>query len=201
MTRILVIDHGAGNLVSIGHGLAAAGAEVQTTSNPSDLDRTDGVVLPGVGASGAVMSRLIDTGFVEPLRNLGVPLLGICVGMQILFDGSEEGDGPCLGLISGQSERLHHAPRLPHIGWNDVEGDHPLLEGAGGLFYFVHSYAPVPDDQSVSVGWTEYGSRFVSTVATGQIFGVQFHPERSGRGGLRLLSNFVAICSRVTHAT
>ncbi len=197
--RIAVVDHGAGNLVSIGQGLAAAGADVTVATEPGGLDGAAGVVLPGVGATGAAMARLREAGLAEPLREWEGPLLGICVGLQLLFDGSDEDGGPCLGLVPGRVERLQNSPRLPHIGWNDVEllRPDPLFHGiaSGTLFYFVHSYAPVPDDPAVTLGVTGYGSEFSAAVADGRRRGVQFHPERSGDAGLAVLANFVTMCA------
>lgn len=156
----------------------------------------DGVILPGVGAARAVMAGIEASGFVEPLRSLPVPLLGICVGMQVLFDGSDEDDAPCLGLIGGRVRQLQDAPRLPHIGWNpvDVAEEDPLfrLLGERPEMYFVHSYAPVPDDPSVVIATATHGNRFVAAVRQGDASGTQFHPERSGEAGLRVLANFVA---------
>lgn len=199
MTRIAVIDHGAGNLVSIARGLERAGATVDVIDDPLDLREQSGVVLPGVGATGAAMKRLEVAGFVEPLHEWPGPLLGICVGLQLLFDRSQEdADGRCLGLIPGEVRRLEGAPLLPHIGWNDVTttGD-PLFAGirSGTPFYFVHSFAPVPDDPAVVIGTTEYGGPVVAAVRDGARVGVQFHPERSADAGLRILGNFVGICA------
>jgi glutamine amidotransferase len=195
MTRIAVVDHGAGNLVSISQGLRAAGAAVDVISTPDGLEDAAGAVLPGVGASAAAMARLGAAGFIDPLRQYDRPLLGICVGLQLLFDASEEDDSPGLGLLPGKVSRLRDAPRLPHIGWNDVAFDaDPLFAGisAGSAFYFVHSYAPVPEDQATIIGRAEHGAPFVAAVRAGSRSGVQFHPERSGPAGLRLLANFVA---------
>jgi glutamine amidotransferase len=192
--RIAVVDHGAGNLVSIAQGLVRAGAEVAVIDHPGRLAGADVVVLPGVGATAAVMEGIRRAGFEGPLRSLQVPLFGICVGMQVLFESSEEDGADCLGLIPGRCERIT-APRLPHIGWNDLTlaGDEPLFEGLGSepVMYFVHSYAPVPTDPSVVTAWTQYGTRFVAAVRSGMVAGTQFHPERSGPAGLTILSNLV----------
>lgn len=196
MTRVAVIDHGAGNLVSIAQGLERAGAQVTVAATPAELRGMNGVVLPGVGAARAVMGGIESSGFVEPLLELQVPLLGICVGMQVLFDGSEEDDVACLGLVGGRVRRLENAPRLPHIGWNPIDPvvEDPLFRQLGDQpeMYFVHSYAPVPDDPSVVVATATHGGRFVAAVRRGAVCGTQFHPERSGNAGLRLLANFVA---------
>ena len=203
MTTVAVIDHGAGNLVSIGRALERAGAEVAVVSTAAEQLDADGVVLPGVGATGAAMHRLDEAGLTDALIEWRGPLLGICVGLQLFFDRSEEDDGPSLGLIPGVVRRLHDTPRLPHIGWNDVAATpDPIFDGiaAGTPFYFVHSYAPDPTDPGVVIATTDYGTRFVSAVRAGQRVGVQFHPERSGEPGLRLLANFVAGCREASRA-
>lgn len=196
MIRVAVIDHGAGNLVSIAQGLERAGATVTVAASPEELRGMDGVILPGVGAARAVMAGIEASGFVEPLLNLPVPMLGICVGMQVLFDGSDEDDVPCLGLIGGRVRQLQGAPRLPHIGWNpiDAAAEDPLFYQLGEQpeMYFVHSYAPVPDDPSVVIATATHGNRFVAAVRQGDVSGTQFHPERSGEAGLRVLANFVS---------
>ncbi len=197
MTRIAVVDHGAGNLVSIVRGLERSGAEVAVAVDASGLAGADGIVLPGVGTTAAAMARLDSAGLVEPLRAWTGPLLGICVGLQLFFETSEEhGHSPGLGVMAGTVRRLEAAPLLPHIGWNDVTSDgHPVFAGipSGTPFYFVHSFAPVPTESDVVVGTTQYGADFVAAAASGSRIGVQFHPERSGGAGLRLLANFVAI--------
>ena len=197
MSRIAVIDHGAGNLVSIAQGLSRAGANVAVVADPGEIGEAAGIVLPGVGTTGAAMGRLHAAGFVEPLREWNRPLLGICVGLQLFFESSDElGGTDGLGLMAGAVRRLEAAPLLPHIGWNDVATNgHPVFAGipSGTPFYFVHSYAPEPADPAVVVGTADYGGRFVAAAADGSRIGVQFHPERSGAAGLRLLANFVAI--------
>lgn len=198
MTRIAVVDHGAGNLVSITQGLERVGAETVLADVPHQLDGSDGVVLPGVGTPGAAMERLEQAGFIDSLVGWPGPLLGICVGLQLFFDGSSEDDSACLGLMAGRVEKLAETPRLPHIGWNDLlmSVEDPLWEGLpeDPTFYFVHSYAPAPTDPGVVIGQATYGSRFCVAVRDGRRVGVQFHPERSGVNGLRVLSNFLAEC-------
>ena len=204
MTRIAVVDHGAGNLVSIARGLAAAGAVVEVADAPSGLAGAAGIVLPGVGSAAAAFDRLEAAGFVAPLRGTALPLLGICVGLQLLFDGSDEDGGGGLGLIPGRVRLLEQTPRLPHIGWNDLTPRRldPLFAGIapGETFYFVHSYAPVPDDPGDVTATTEYGRTFVAACRRGRAAGVQFHPERSGVAGLRILGNFVAECREAADA-
>lgn len=200
MTRLAVIDHGAGNLVSIHHGLRRAGSEVEIVEEPPFVG-FDGLVLPGVGSSGAAMRQLSKSGLDDALRAWDGPLLGICVGFQVLFEGSAEDSEPCLGILTGTVERLTGSP-LPHMGWNDVTPDipDPLLE-LPELFYFVHSYVPVPGSDVDVVGVTEYGGqRMVAAARRGDVVGVQFHPERSGDAGRRLLERFVAICGERARA-
>ncbi len=198
MTTVAVVDHGAGNLVSITQGLERAGAETILAVDPLQIQGADGVVLPGVGTTGAAMERLDKVGFVEPLIEWPGPLLGICVGLQLFFEGSSEDDSTCLGLMAGRVERLQQSPRLPHIGWNDLlmTADDSLWRGLppDPTFYFVHSYAPAPLDPRVITAETQYGRRFCVAVRDGHRVGVQFHPERSGANGLKVLSNFLADC-------
>lgn len=190
---VAVVDHGAGNLVSIARGLERAGAEVRLATGPDGLLGAHSVVLPGVGATRTVMDGIDAAALREPLRQLDVPLFGICVGMQVLFDTSEEDDAECLGLIPGIVRRLTDAPRLPHIGWNDLDRrDDPMFRGVPDEpVYFVHSYAPVPENADTVVATSEHGSTFVAAVRSGAVSGTQFHPERSGRVGLAILANVV----------
>lgn len=199
--RIAVVDYGAGNLVSIDQGLRAVGADVVLAHSPDALEGIDGMIVPGVGAARPAMNRLRRRGLLEPIlawAQADRPYLGICLGLQLLFEGSDEDGARTFGLLPGRTVRLENAPRLPHIGWNQVERrrDDPLFEGIadGANFYFVHSYAgrPLPEaTDDLVVAETTHGEPFVSAVRRGNLFGVQFHPERSGRDGLRLLANFV----------
>lgn len=205
MTHIAVVDYGAGNLVSIDQALRVAGADVVVARHPADLDGADGLVVPGVGAAGPAMARLARRGLVEPIRAwaaAGRPFLGICLGMQLLFEGSDEDGAVTLGILPGRTEPLRDAPHLPHIGWNAVRRvrDHRLFAGIApdAPFYFVHSYAPRPTGpgaEGLALAATEHGGTFVTAVARGALAGVQFHPERSGADGLRLLANFVALAA------
>lgn len=205
---VAVIDHGAGNLVSIARGLERAGARVCLASGPEGVEGVQAVVLPGVGVPGAAMSRLAEAGLLETLRAWEGHLLGICVGLQLFFDSSDEDGEPCLGLDRGVVKRLAGAPLLPHIGWNDVEmpesGASPdrLFAGIepGATFYFVHSYAPVPADPSIVIAYARYPRPFAAAVRNGLRIGTQFHPERSGKAGLQVLTNFVAEVEATTGA-
>jgi imidazole glycerol-phosphate synthase subunit HisH len=198
---VAVVDYGAGNLVSIDQALATAGARVRMATGPADVEGADLLVVPGVGAAAPAMERLHAAGLVGPIRAWVAgdrPYLGICLGLQLLFDASDEDGARTLGVLGGRTVRLDDAPTLPHIGWNQVDLDrgHPAFEGiaSGTDFYFVHSYAGRPaggiGDASV-LGTTAHGDRFVSAVARGRLLGVQFHPERSAGDGLRLLANVV----------
>jgi glutamine amidotransferase len=197
VTQIALVDHGAGNLVSAARGLERSGAQVKVAATPQQLVGAAGLVLPGVGTTAAAMDRLRRRGLVDALREWEGPLLGICVGLQLFYEVSEEDDTACLGFMKGTVARLRDAPLLPHIGWNDVAlADDPIFVGLGDneLFYFVHSYAPAPADPNEVIGWSRYGSPFAAAARRGNRVGVQFHPERSGAAGLRVLANFVATC-------
>jgi len=203
MNRIAVVDHGAGNLVSIAQGLERAGADATIATDPAGLRGVNGIVLPGVGTTGAAMARLEAAGMVEPLQEWTGPLLGICVGLQLFFEHSEEDGTEALGLIAGRVQRLDAAPLLPHIGWNDVSfSPDPIFAGVPqeATFYFVHSYAVVPEDRSTVIAETSYGAPFVAAARAGSRVGVQFHPERSGAHGLRMLANFVNTCGEARDA-
>ncbi|HEV7605570.1 MAG TPA: imidazole glycerol phosphate synthase subunit HisH [Candidatus Limnocylindrales bacterium] len=204
--RIGVVDYGAGNLVSIDQALTAVGAEVQLVREPEALRGIDALIVPGVGAARPAMDRLQSHGLVEPIRAwlaADRPFLGICLGLQLLFETSEEDGAETLGVLPGRTVAIADAPTLPHIGWNQVERtrSHPLFEGIEPAidFYFVHSYAGAPRQgpdgatDDLVLATTEHGGRFTSAVARGSMLGVQFHPERSGRDGLRLLANFVGL--------
>jgi glutamine amidotransferase len=203
MTRIAVVDYGAGNLVSIEHALARVGADVRRVSRPADLAGAAAVVVPGVGASGPAMARLRRRGLERAIREAvadGCWYLGICLGLELLFQRSDEDGAEMLGLMAGDVVRIPAAPRLPHIGWNTLDRvrPHALLDGVpdGAPAYFVHSYAGSPSDRSVVVAETEHGGRFASVVASGRILGIQCHPERSGVDGLRILANMVGLAGR-----
>jgi imidazole glycerol phosphate synthase glutamine amidotransferase subunit len=200
---IAVVDYGAGNLVSIDQALTTVGADVTIVRDPAALARADAVIVPGVGAAAPAMDRLDRRGLTAPIRTwlaAGRPFLGICLGLQLLFEASDEDGATTLGVLPGRTRRLEDAPTLPHIGWNQVERTrpHPLFDGIddGADFYFVHSYAgALPDAGSggVELARTTHGRPFTSAIERGPLLGVQFHPERSGPDGLRLLANFVGL--------
>jgi glutamine amidotransferase len=199
---IAVIDYGAGNLRSVARALAKVGAALQITSDPATVRAAPAVVLPGVGATLDTMQSLQRLGLVEPIREViraGKPFLGICVGMQVLCEQSEEfGPHDCLGVVGGSVRRLPDGQKVPQIGWNQVgyangAGDHPLFASIpdGSDFYFVHSfYCDLVDTSSIA-GTTDYGLAFPSALLHNNLAAVQFHPEKSGRWGLQLLTNFV----------
>ena len=201
---IAIVDYGMGNRRSVEKALEHVGARPRITAGHDAIRAADGLVLPGVGAFPEAMRRIGALGLDDVLRervSVGVPLLGICLGMQLLFERTTEHEGAGgLGILSGEVTALR-APRLPHIGWNLVTLERPaaLTEGLGPAtaFYHVHSFACRPADPADVVGVAEYGERFASIVERGTVSGVQFHPEKSSRDGLALLRNFTAVCARV----
>jgi imidazole glycerol-phosphate synthase subunit HisH len=205
VTRIGVIDYGMGNRRSVEKALEHVGAEASITADHDDLRNADGLVLPGVGAFPQAMRNLDALGLPDLIRELtehGTPLLGICLGMQLLFETSVEiVPTRGLGLIGGEVTRLNAGGlRIPHIGWNEVrfERASPLtaeLPSQGCPFYHVHSFAARPRDPGHVVGSTEYGERFATIAARENVLGVQFHPEKSSRHGLRMLHAFVGLCA------
>lgn len=200
-----IVDYGAGNLVSIDQALSAAGARVRRVTSGGDLGRPDLLVVPGVGAAAPAMDRLRRAGLVDGILAwiaADRPFLGICLGLQLLFEGSDEDGARTLGVLAGRTRRIDAAPTLPHIGWNQVERtrDHPAFDGIsdGADFYFVHAYVGVPVGGAAGsvLATTTHGSTFASAVARGRLLGVQFHPERSGRDGLRLVANVVSLAAQ-----
>ncbi|MFC4358259.1 imidazole glycerol phosphate synthase subunit HisH [Halobium salinum] len=207
LAEVVVVDYGLGNLRSATRGLERAGAAVTVTDDPAALDDATGVVLPGVGAFGDGMEN------AGPFRDRlvaaaedGVPVFGICLGMQMLLTSSEEADHAGQGevrgldLVPGRNVRFRGGQKVPHMGWNElsVERDHPLVEGVDGEYaYFVHSYYAEPEDEAAVLATTDYGVDFPSVVANdaGNVMGTQFHPEKSGETGLRILRNFVEYCA------
>jgi glutamine amidotransferase len=201
---IAIVDYGMGNRRSVEKALERVGARPAITADHDELRAADGLILPGVGAFPEAMRRIGALGLADVLREraaAGAPLLGICLGMQLLFERTTEHEGAAgLGVLGGDVTALR-APRLPHIGWNLVTLERPsaLTEGLGPAtaFYHVHSFACRPADPADVVGQAEYGERFASIVERGTVFGAQFHPEKSSRDGLAVLGNFAAVCARV----
>ncbi|NIP60225.1 MAG: imidazole glycerol phosphate synthase subunit HisH, partial [Gemmatimonadetes bacterium] len=188
-----------GNLHSLEKALERGGAAVAVTADWDDALDRDALVLPGVGAFGAAVRALGDAGpRIRSALEDGLPCLGICLGMQLLFDRSEEGEGRGIGVLSGGVRRLSRG-RVPQMGWNDVEtADDPLFRGAGPLIaYYANSYVCEPEDPNVAIAWSSYeGERFVAGVRRGTVWGVQFHPEKSSSAGLRIVENFLGEVER-----
>jgi imidazole glycerol-phosphate synthase subunit HisH len=204
VTTLAVVDYGMGNRRSVEKALEHVGARAVITRDPARLEQADALVIPGVGAFPQGMRNLSELGLDQRIRAAaaaGTPVLGICLGMQLLFERSQEHeltDG--LGLLAGEVRPLQgRGLRIPHIGWNDVRLEQPSpltagLPGGSCAFYHVHSLAARPEDPADVIATTEYGERFATIVGHGNVFGVQFHPEKSSRDGLALLSNFVSMC-------
>jgi glutamine amidotransferase len=199
-----IVDYRAGNLTSVARALEYLHEPCIVTSDAGVLDDASHIIFPGVGAAGTAMANLRERGLDIRLRKWtaeGKPVLGICLGTQVIFEHSEEDDADCLGIVPGSVRRFPpdlqvdgQKLKIPHMGWNSVafRGDHPVFSGIpeGAEFYFVHSYFPAPSDEGWAAGWTEYGIRFCSAVARANLVAVQFHPEKSGRPGLTILANF-----------
>jgi glutamine amidotransferase len=200
---IAVLDYGIGNLRSAEKALQHLGADAALTADPGAVRGARGVVLPGVGAFGACMRALRRSGLEAVAREAasdGRPFLGVCIGMQMLFDGSDEDpDEPGLGIVAGRVTRLPGSVRLPQIGWNTLSAlnGSQLLAGLPdpAWLYFVHSYAAEPADPEVVAGWCDYGRRFAAAIERGPLWATQFHPEKSAAAGLAILDNFVAACT------
>ncbi len=203
--KVAVIDYDAGNTLSVTRALEKVGATVDLTPDPDRVTLAEAVVLPGVGAFGDCVKKLVERGMDEACREAyaaGKPFLGVCVGLQALFEGSEESprvEG--LGILPGTVRRFEVGDlKVPHMGWNQLEvaRDHPVLEGLDGeAFYFVHSYYPEPAEERDLIGTSEYGVRFCAAAGRENLAAVQFHPEKSSRAGLKLYENFLAWARRL----
>ena len=196
MKDVVLLDSGGSNYASLIAAFKRLGARCTPSRDAERIRAATHLVLPGVGSAGAAMRAIAEQDLAGLIRAGTQPLLGICLGMQVLFDHSEESDVACLGMIPGRVTRLPEAPgiRVPHMGWNSIRtvGDSPLLAGLDGCdFYFVHSYAVPCGEHTLAV--TEHGRPFSAVVGAGRIHGVQFHPERSGPQGARLLANFLEL--------
>ena len=198
---IAIIDYGAGNLRSVANAIMKLGCQPKITSCPEDLVNAQAVILPGVGAAAETMKNLEMLGLIAPICQFigeGRPFFGICIGLQILFAGTEEGGWhECLGVLPGRVRKLPAGLKIPHMGWNQVRqlGAHPVFDGIPdeANFYFVHSYYAEPDDRSLIVGETNYGLNICSVIARGNLVATQFHPEKSGEFGLRMYHNFIKL--------
>ena len=201
---IAIIDYRAGNLTSVARALQYLAEPCEITGDPRKLQEAERIIFPGVGAAGEATGNLRAGGLDACIREAfqaGKPILGICLGTQVIFDYSEEDEAACLGIVRGQERRFPGDLRqngkplkIPHMGWNRVDfvGDHPVFKGVpqGSEFYFVHSYYPSPADERFVTGWSDYGIRFCAAVAYRNLVAVQFHAEKSGRFGLQILENF-----------
>jgi glutamine amidotransferase len=197
---ITIIDYNAGNIRSVLRACREVGADAATTSDPSAVVKAERIIFPGVGAAPSAMAYLKETGLDAALTSAfkaGIPILGICIGAQIILESSEEGNQKCLVLVPGKTVRFRLRDKrlkIPHMGWNEVKvvQPHPLLEGirAGDEFYFVHSYYPQPADAKNIYAVADYGGDFCAALGYKNIFATQFHPEKSGRLGLKILERF-----------
>lgn len=202
ISPIVIVDYGAGNLRSVERAVAHAGVQPLVTALPDAIADARALIVPGVGAAEDTMTHLREGGLAQPIIDYiasGRPFLGVCMGMQALFELSEEGGRhECLGVLPGRIVRFPLGMTVPHMGWNTVHlsSPHPLFEGVpqDSYFYFVHSYHPSPGDPSIVIAETEYeGVRFPSVVGRDNVVATQFHPEKSGEDGLRLYANFVTL--------
>jgi glutamine amidotransferase len=198
--RIAIVDYHAGNLHSVQKALERFGVSPVVTADPLQVRQADALVVPGQGACDSAMRQMRDRGLEQPIREFiasGKPYLGICLGLQLLLEASDEGDEPCLGILEGRVRKLPAGQKIPHMGWNQVKfkSDHPIFDGVpeGSYFYFVHSYYADPVDNDIVGGTTTYGREFCSAAMWGNVVAVQFHPEKSGSVGLKVYENFVSL--------
>ena len=196
--KLVVIDYGSGNLRSVSRALESQGVAPLVTDNSSNFDDADAMVLPGVGSGPAAMDALKQRKLVDPIKDFIAsdrPFLGVCLGLQLLMDRTEEGDEECLGVVHGRAKHLPSGLKVPHMGWNSVrfQNQHSVFDGItqDSYFYFVHSYYASPDDPVGVAGTTEYGISFCSVYANDNLIATQFHPEKSGPAGLRFYKNFI----------
>jgi glutamine amidotransferase len=198
---IVIIDYQAGNLTSVVRSLKALGVEAAVTQDPAVVAQASRVIFPGVGAAGKAMATLRELGLDQALRQVlahRIPILGICLGAQIILAHSEENDTDCLGLLPGRTRALPRGEglKIPHMGWNQVRflSDHQVFKGlpAGAEYYFVHSYYPAPAESTMVLGVTDHGMEFPSAIGWRNLVATQFHPEKSGRFGLQILENFLS---------
>jgi imidazole glycerol-phosphate synthase subunit HisH len=199
--EIVIVDYGAGNLRSVTNALRSLGHEPEVTGDPMEVAKARAAILPGVGAGGAAMDELRKLGLAEVLRQRAerqLPILGVCLGLQLLMTATEEGGMvPCLGIVPGLVKKLPEDQKIPHMGWNQVKQaiSHPIFADIPDQanFYFVHSYYAVPEDKAAVIGTTDYGATFCSVLAAGPVVATQFHPEKSGEMGIRFYRNFLRL--------
>ena len=197
--QIAIIDYGAGNLRSVANAIIKLGYQPKVTSNPDEVLSAGAVILPGVGAAADTVRSLKEAGMDKIIKQLvkeNRPLFAVCVGMQVLLTGTEEGGwNLCLGILSGRVQKLPPGRKIPHMGWNQVKQrvNHPIFQGIPDEadFYFVHSYYAAPDDTSVVAGTTDYGAEICSMLIKDNLIATQFHPEKSGGNGLKMYDNFL----------
>lgn len=201
--KLVVIDYDSGNLRSVSKALESVGVIPNVTADSGEIASADAVVFPGVGSASAAMAALVSRNLVQPLRDYvasGRPFMGVCLGLQLLMDRTEEGDTPCLGIVPGDAKKLATGLKVPHMGWNSVRfsGNHPVFAGIpqDSYFYFVHSYFAVPNDTDGLAGVTNYGLDFCSVYAKDNLVATQFHPEKSGPVGVSIYKNFAAMAAR-----
>jgi glutamine amidotransferase len=200
-SEIIIVDYGAGNLRSVINALRTLGHEPEVSANPRQIALSRAVILPGVGAGGPAMEELDKLNLSDTLRHRvqqKLPLLGVCLGLQLLMSATEEGGlVPCLGIVHGLVKKLPEEGKIPHMGWNQVKQahPHPIFEGIpdNSNFYFVHSYYAELEDESAVVGKTDYGVTFCSVLAKDNLIATQFHPEKSGAMGLKFYDNFIKL--------
>lgn len=201
--RLAVVDYGAGNLRSVTRALEVAGASPYVTSDPADVASADALIMPGQGSCNQAMETLrtksLGVKILEAIK-LGKPFLGVCLGLEVLLDSTEEGDSRCLGVIPGRVRRLPSNLKVPHMGWNQVRllKEHPVFQGIPqqSHFYFVHSFYAAPKDANIIAATTDYGFEFCCAIARGNMIATQFHPEKSGTLGIKLYENFIRFATR-----
>ena len=199
---VALLDYQAGNIKSVENALKYSGSEVIVTSDPDVIDRANAIVFPGQGSCVPSMANIKSKGLDLSIKKSiasGKPFLGVCLGLQLLLETSEEGDTECLGIVEGKVKRFQDGLKIPHMGWNEVlvTLDHPVFSGIPekNFFYFVHSYYALPTDIKLISSVTEYGIEFCSSIAYDNVVAVQFHPEKSGDIGLKLYKNFINFIS------
>jgi len=201
LAKAVIFDYGVGNLLSLRTALEKAGLEASVGATAKELSGADAIALPGVGAFTPAAAKLksVKETLIKKIQS-GTPLLGICLGLQLFFEASEEGPGNGLALFKGKTVQLPNMVKVPHMGWNtlNIIKQNELLDGVkeGSYVYFVHSLYPVPQDKNIVCTQTEYGTTFTSSIASKNIYGTQFHPEKSGEIGLKILQNFAKVVVR-----